>query len=144
LIARILSTVAVLAIFTLPGRADRAADVLAQLNHVAAALTDGNALDAMSPFDKSFAGYEKLGSYFEGLTNAFQLTNEAKVTDEQDTETETKLTVDWTLSLTDLETGYGEQRTGQINVRLILKDGKWKIVDFSPIDIFNPAQKRKP
>jgi hypothetical protein len=144
LTARFLYTLALVAMFTAPGRADRAADVLTQLNHVATALTDGNALDAMSPFDKSFADYDKLSSYFDGLTSAFQLANEAKVADEQDTETETKLTVDWTLTLTDLGTGYSEQRTGQINIRFILKDGKWKIVNFSPIDLFNPAQKRKP
>lgn len=142
--ARFLYTLALLGIFTAPSRADRAADVLAQLNHVATALTDGNALDAMSPFDKSFADYEKLSNYFAGLTSAFQVINEVKVEDEQDTETETKLTVSWTLTLTDLGTGYSEQRSGEINVRLILKDGKWKIVDFSPIDLFNPAQKRKP
>lgn len=134
---------AVLGIFTALGRADRAADVLAQLNHVATALTDGNGLDAMSPFDKSFPDYQKLSNYFDGLTSSFQLVNEAKIADEQDTDTETKLTVDWTLTLTDLATGHSEQRTGEIDVRLILKDGKWKIVGFSPIDLFNPQLKRK-
>lgn len=130
--------------FAVRGRADRAADVLAQLNHIATALTDGNAVDAMSPFDKSLADYDKLSKYFDGLTNAFQLVNEVDISDEQDTETESKLTVNWALTLTELGTGYTEQRTGQINVRFILKDGKWKIVDFSPIDIFNPQLKRKP
>ena len=96
----------------------------------------------MSPFDKSFKDYEKLGSYFDGLTNAFQLVNEVKVADEEDTETETKLTVDWTMTLTDLGLGYTEHRTGEINVRLVLKNGKWQIVDFSPIEMFNPQQKR--
>lgn len=142
--ARFLYVLALVAMFTAPGRANRTADVLAQLNHVATALTDGNAIDAMSSFDKSFADYDKLSGYFDGLTSAFQLINEAKVTDEQDTETETKLAVDWTLTLTDLGTGYSEQRTGQIDVRLMLKEGKWKIVGFSPIDLFNPQLKRKP
>lgn len=134
---------ALLAMLPATARADRAGDVLARLNHVATSLTDGNSLDAMSPFDKSFNDYDKLSSYFDGLTSAFQLTNEIKVTSEEDTETETKLTVDWTLNLADLGLGYTEHRTGEIHVRLVLRDGKWEIVDFAPIDLFNPRQKAR-
>ncbi len=132
---------AMLALFTLSLRADRAADVLARVNYVATSLTAGNAADAMSPFDKSFANYQKLSDYFDGLTNAFQLVNEVDVTDEQDSETETKLTVNWTLTLTDLKTNYTNRRTAELTVRLALKNGKWRITDISPIDLFNPQQK---
>ncbi len=126
-----------------PLQADRAADVRAQLSYIATALSSGNAADAMSPFDKSFSNYEKLGNYFQGL-NAFQVANEIDVVDEQDTPADTKLTVNWTLTLTDLGTDTAERRTGEINVRLVRKDGKWKIVDFSPISLFNPQQKLAP
>ncbi len=142
--ARFVSALALLGLLAVPSPADRAADVLAQLNHVATALTDGNSADAMSPFDKSFPDYEKLRNYFDGLTSAFQLVNEVNVTDEQDSETETKVTLNWTLNLTDLGLGYTGHRTGEINVRFLLRDGKWKIVDFSPTDLFNPQQRRKP
>lgn len=124
-------------------RADRAADVRAQISDIATALTAGNPADAMAPFDKSFPNYEKLSNYFQGL-NGFQVDNEVDVIDEQDTDTETKLTVSWTLTLSDLGTDVTERRTGDINVRLVLKDGKWKIVDFSPISLFNPQQKPAP
>ena len=96
----------------------------------------------MTPFDKSFPKYEKLSDYFVGLASAFQIDNEVSVTDEEDTDTETKLTVNWTLTLTNLVTNYTERRTADINVRLVLKSGTWKIVDFTPIDMFNPQQKR--
>lgn len=55
-----------------------------RVSYVASALTAGNPADAMSPFDKSFDGYEKLRGYFSGLTSAFQLTNQLEVTEEQD------------------------------------------------------------
>jgi hypothetical protein len=42
---------------------------------------------------------------------------------------------------TSLET---QRRSGEIHVRLALQDGKWKIVDFSPIDLFNPQSKWQP
>ncbi len=65
----------------------------------------------MTPFDKSFENYEKLSSYFQALTSSFHIANGIDVTDEQDTATEAKLTVNWTLTLTDF--GTGQQRTTQ-------------------------------
>ncbi len=94
-------------------------------------------------FDKSCSNYQKLTEYFQGLA-AFQIENEVDVTDEQDTATDTKLTVNWTLTLTDLGSNSTERRSGDVNIRLLQKDGKWKIVDFSPIDLFNPQQKPGP
>lgn len=124
-------------------RADRAADIRAQLSYIATALTSGNGNDAMRPFDKSFSNYDKLSNYFQGLS-AFQLNSEVDVVDEQDADTYTNLTVDWTLTLTDPGTDATERRRGDINVRLVLKEGKWKIVDFSPISLFNPQHKLAP
>lgn len=120
--------------------ADRTADMRALISYIATALTAANPADAMTPFDKSFADYEKLSNYFQGL-NAFQVQNEVNIVDEQDTDTETKLTVDWTMTLTDLGSNSTEQRSAEIHVRLVPKKGKWAIVDFSPIGIFNPQQK---
>lgn len=121
--------------------ADRAADIRSQISYVATALASGNAADALTPFDKSCPNFEKLSGYFQGIT-LFQVENEVDVVDEDDqTNTETKVTVDWTLTLTDLGTNRTDHRTAEINLRLALKHGKWKIVEFSPIDIFNPLPK---
>ena len=125
-------------------RADQAADVHSKLAAIATALTAGNPAEAMSPFDKSYLNYEKLSNYFGGLTNAFQIVNEVDVVDEEDSATESKLTVHWTITLSDLGSNYTERRVGDINARLVLKDRKWKIVDFSPIDIFDPQPKAWP
>src|SRR5581483_1641411 len=75
------------------GLADQASEALERLNYVATALSDNNPADAMVPFDKSLPEYEKLRRYFAGLTDGFQLTNEATVTDEEHSEGETKLTL---------------------------------------------------
>ncbi len=124
--------------FAMPLDGDRAADARAQISHIATALTSGDPADAMTPFDKSFPDYQKLSDYFQGLS-ASQIENEVDVLDEDDTEAETKLTVNWTLTLTDRATSATERRSAEINVRLVPKNGKWKIVGFSPIRIFNPA-----
>ncbi len=129
----------------IPMRADRAGDILSTLNRVAAALTAGIASDAMEPFDKSFSGYAKLLEYFSGLTNNSQLVNEVTVVDEQDESApRSSLTVQWTLTMTDRTNFETRQRSGEIHVRMALEDGKWKIVDFSPIDLFNPQSKQQP
>ncbi len=141
--ARVAGVALALVALSRPIRADRTADVRADLGSIATALSAANPADAMTPFDKSFPDYDKLANYFQGL-NAFQVQNEVDIVDEQDTGTETKLTVDWTLTLTDLGTNSTERRTGEINVRLVSKKGKWKIVDFSPISLFNPQQKPRP
>ena len=118
-------------------RADSAADIRTQLGVVATSLAAANPSDAMSPFDKSYPNYEKLSQYFQGLT-VFQIENEVDVTDEEDTADGANVTITWALTLTDLSTNRTDRRTAEINARLILKDGKWKIVEFAPISIFNP------
>jgi len=100
----------------------------AQVSYVASALTAGNPADAMSPFDKSVPGYDKLRGYFSGLTGAFELTNQLEVTEEQDSKDEATLTLEWTLTLTDPQTGYTMNRNATIHARLVPKGGTWKIV----------------
>jgi hypothetical protein len=132
--------VVLLALFALPARADRAADVLATVNHVASALTDDNAPDAMTVFDKSFPDYDKLSGYFGALTDRGLLINEVNVIEEQDSDAETVLTVEWALTITAKRfSGDTERRVQQVHVKLRPDKKKWKIVEFSPITLFDPA-----
>lgn len=143
---RILQLIALAVMYLggLPLEADRTASVLETLNHVATALASDSATDAMTPFDKSFPKYVTLRDYFLGLTNGSQLVNEIDVLDEQDSGTQSNLTVQWTLTLTNKATLQTERRTSEITLRFKLEAEKWKIVDFSPIDLFNPQPKQQP
>lgn len=124
-----------------PLLADRGADIRSQISHIATSLAFGNAADALTSFDKSYPNYEKLSDYFQGLA-AFQIENEVDVSDEEDTsDVETKVTISWTLTLTDLATNRTNRRNADINIRFVLERGKWKIVEFAPIDIFSPLVK---
>jgi len=124
-----------------PIYADRAADVRAQIGRIATALSSGNPADAMVPFDKSFKDYEKLKGYFEALAR-YQLSNEVDVTDEEDSETETTISVHWTMTLADLGTNTSEERAADLKIRLVARDAKCTVVDLSPVDFFNPATKK--
>ena len=121
--------------------ADQAADVLNQISAVATSLSAGNAAEAMDPFDKSLPNYEQLQNELIGLTTAYTLRNEIDVTDEQDAPDETNVTVNWVMTLESTQTNSTDQRSGAIKIRLLRKGKKWKIVNFSPIDLFDPAYK---
>lgn len=117
--------------------ADASSDARAQVAEVAEALTSGDAAEAMTHFSKSFADYEKLRRYFEGLS-AFQIENQLDITDEEDTANSIFLTITWDITLTDVGSDRSRRRTGEIHVKLIPLESKWRIVEFSPLDIFNP------
>ncbi|MBV8549995.1 MAG: hypothetical protein JOY54_01755 [Acidobacteriaceae bacterium] len=114
----------------------------AVLGYVAAALTAGNAADAMTPFEKSFPNYDTLNSYFNGLVNAFYVSNEIEVLDEDNGTNEMKLSVRWAITLTDLQTDYTEHRSAELNLHMVCKGGKWKIADLAPISLFDPAARQ--
>jgi hypothetical protein len=125
-----------------PLHADRPEDIRAQVVYVASALSGGNPSDALGPIDKSFKDYGKLREYFVGLTQAYQVASEVEIKDEDDREGDTKLQVSWRLTLTDPNTSTSTQRTADIDLTLVQKDGKWKIVDLSPVEFFNPQRVR--
>ncbi len=130
----------IIAVLSCTLRADQAQDVRARFSQIATALTAGNAAEAMIPFDKSYPDYARLSGYLTGMTGAFQVENEVSVTNEEDTLTESKVSIDWSLTLTDLGSNATIQRTAVITAKLVRKDREWKIVRFAPIGIFNPQQ----
>src|SRR4051812_20109912 len=137
---------AVLAVATLflgigfPLHADRPEDIRAQIVYVASALSGGNPSDALGPIDRSFKDYWKLREYFVGLTHAYQIASEVEIKDEDDREADTKLQVTWRLTLTDPATSTSSQRSADMDLTLVQKEGKWKIIELSPVDFFNPQR----
>ncbi len=117
--------------------ADQSLDARAQIAAVAEALSSGNAAEAIAHFSKSYPEYDTLRRYFEGLS-AFQVENQLDITDEEDSENFVVLTVTWDMTLTDLGTGKSRRRSGELHVKLAPVASKWRIVEFAPLDIFNP------
>jgi len=112
-------------------------DARSQVAAVAEALSSGDAAQAMTHFTKSLADYDKLRRYFEGL-GAFQVENQLEFTDEEEAGKDIALTITWDITLTDLGTDRSRRRTGEIHAKLAQIDSKWRIVEFTPLDIFNP------
>lgn len=127
-----------LAVTAFSAYADQAQDVLRAVNQTASALTDGDPSDAMTPFDKSVAGYETLQDEFASLTNAYQIANEVEVLDEDDSASESQLTLRWAITLTNIQSSQSSRKTAEVHVKLRLEKKNWKIVEFSPVDLFTP------
>lgn len=119
---------------------DASSDARAQVTAVAEGLSAGDAAEAMTHFSKSLPDYDKLRRYFEGLS-AFQIENQLNIIDEEDADNCVSLTITWDITLTDLGTERSRRRTGDIHVKLAPVDSKWRIVEFAPLDIFNPQLK---
>jgi hypothetical protein len=115
-----------------------------QVANVATSLTAGDALEAMTSFDKSFDGYARLRDDFSALVSAYQLVNQIEVLDQNIVAGDATLTVHWVLTLSDPVTSLGETRTQDVTVKLSFLKYQWRIVGFSPLELFDPQlQKSK-
>ncbi len=124
-------------------QADQAADIRSQLSNIATSLTADNPAEAMSPFSKSYQNYDKLRDFFTGLTASFSIVNEVDVTAEEDSASQSLVTIKWAITLSSAGSNYNNQRSAEINARFVREKKKWKIVQFSPIDLFDPSQVQK-
>ncbi len=124
--------------------ADQSAEVRSRLSEIATSLTAGDPAGAMAPFSKSFPNYQRLREDFSGLTNAFSIVNEVDVIDEADSKAESVVTVNWAITLTNPQNKFNTQHSAEIHVRFIREKGNLKIVEFSPIAIFDPSQSQTP
>ncbi len=141
--AAIAAVVVILLALVLPIYGDESADLRRRLSDVATALASGQPAQAMECFDRQkFADYDKLSGYFDGLTGAYQVDSQIDVNDEEGTETEAKLTVHWTLTLTDPATSLDLRRDAEMTVKLVRIKNSWQIVAMAPLGIFDPQMKK--
>lgn len=120
--------------------ADQPQDILQVVNRVTTALTASEPAEAIAPFDKSFTGYAQLVADFSNLTSAYSISNEADVIDETDTEGDTRITLDWRLTLQNNDLGQSRQRRERVTLHLIRKGKHWTIVDLAPLSFFDPQR----
>lgn len=136
---RYLALLAMALLYPFGVRADQPSDLRDLLQQIATSLTDENAADALKPFSPSFNSYDRLREYFEGLTASYQVNNEVNVLDEQDDSGQITATIGWTITLGNkTNLGVQDSRYREIHLRLVREKNRWKIVSFSPIDLFDP------
>jgi len=129
-----------LLVFVLAGTlgAQQSKAIYRQVASVATALTAGSAAEAMMPFDKSCAGYAELRDDFSALVSAYQLVSQIEILEQSIVGADATLTVRWVLTLSDPVTQLSETRAQDVTVKLSYLRYQWRIVGFSPLDLFNP------
>lgn len=123
----------------LPARADDSAEVHSVIADVATALSNGDAALAMAGFSKSYAGYDKLSADFDALSQAYYVESQIEFTDENVADAAATVTVHWAMTLTTRQSGFTKNRNSDITLKLARERKHWRIVEISPIAIFDPA-----
>jgi hypothetical protein len=109
-----------------------------QLAAIGTALATGDTAQAMLPFSKNYAQYQELLNDFSGLIDSYQISSEVTVENETSGSGRIDVTARWDLTLQDRGTAYTKNRSAEISIRLTKKGRQWKIIEFSPIKIFQP------
>ncbi len=108
------------------------------IGDVANALSGGNAEQAMEGFSKKCTNYQKLSGDFQTLTNAYLVTNRVQFIDEEVTATAATVKVHWEMSVTTKGAEYNTNRDADLTFKLVREGKHWRIVELTPIDIFDP------
>ena len=111
--------------------ADPARDAERVLTELAASLTAGNVQTFMEPFDTAFPDYQRLRA---GVAALAQMDTQSylEVVKNEGSEQERTLEVTW-----ELRTAEARRET-KITCRLQLRNGKWRVAAFAPVDFFAP------
>ena len=130
-----------------PARAWGPDDPRAVLAYLSSALANSNPSDALSVFSKNCPAYGKLVEYFSALTRSYEITSEVEITGENTEKDAAELEANWAMTLTGLVSSATRQRRQDVKIRLSReqsgKGKSWKIVNFTPVDLFNPQLETK-
>ncbi len=118
--------------------ADDSADLHRAIGDLAESLSSGEATQAMAAFSKKFPKYETLSEDFDALAGAYFVENSLDFKDEDVSATAATVTVQWDLALTTKQSGLTRNRSAELTLKLVREGKHWRIVEFGPIDIFDP------
>lgn len=136
---QVFSFVALLLLLAGVAVADRVAEVLDTFAIVADSLTGDFPDEAMSPFDQSMPGYEKLRTNFFGVTECCHVSCSVKILSEEGDKNESSVSLDWTVTIRNKNmAAMVETRRKTVAAKLKRNGKKWKIVSFDGVDLFDP------
>lgn len=141
-IARNIAIVAIVAAgAALLGFADTHSDVLELFASMTSALSDDNPAGFMKGFDKNMADYDKLSGYVDGLIREAEVSASVDPVKDEGDDMKRSVDLDWTLQIRSRQmAGPLVERQQTAHVELVKQKKHWRIVSFTPIDLFAPAR----
>jgi hypothetical protein len=112
--------------------ADPAREAAAVVTEVAASLTAGNLQMFLAPFDAALPDYDRLRAAVAALMAQGDTQSYLEVTSNEGDDRARTLTVDW-----ELRTATARRQV-RVTCKVELKNKRWRIVGFTPIDFLMP------
>jgi hypothetical protein len=141
-IARNIAIVAIVAAAaTVLGLADTHSDVLDLFASMTSALSDDNPAGFMNAFDRNMADYDKLAGYVGGLIREAEVSASIDPVKDDGDDMKRSVDLDWTLQIRSRQmAGPLVEREQTVHVELVKQKKHWRIVSFTPVDLFAPAK----
>ena len=125
-------------------RADDAQQVWDLFTQLASALSAGNPVEFMQPFDRAMRGYETLQAEIAGLLLQTEVHSSIELLSDEGDAVARSVELDWFLQIVEKnDTGGVTRRRERVRCRLTKPKKKWQIVSIEPLAFFappNPAQ----
>jgi hypothetical protein len=118
---------------------NEAREVWDALTRVAAALSQGNLTDFLDAFDRSMAGYQRLGANVAALLGQYEVQSSIELLREEAGGEAWMVELDWFLQLEEQrDAGAVTRRRERVHCRLAKRGKKWKITGIEPVGFFAP------
>ena len=119
--------------------ADDAREIWDLFTGMAAALSEGNAVQFLQPFDRSMPDYQMLESTVSALLRGYEVRSSVELLSDEGSGSARTIELDWYLELVEQQDDTNvTRRRERVRARLTKSGKKWKIVGLEPIAFFAP------
>ncbi|MDQ6707398.1 MAG: hypothetical protein M3Z85_15650 [Acidobacteriota bacterium] len=116
-------------------------EVLDTLTAIASALSAGNAIAFLKPFDRGMPEFEYFSSNVIALVDQAEIVCSIEILTDSGDDENRSVKLDWLLQLKpNAPNARMERRRQIVTVELRKRGGKWKIVAFDPMSILTPMK----
>ena len=108
---------------------------------MASALSEGNPIAFMQPFDRSMPGVQELRAYVTALIAQAEVLSSIEILSDEGDDAHRTVELDWFLQIRDREeTGPVVRRRETVKCRLERRGKKWVVVSLAPLAFFAPPR----
>jgi len=122
-------------------RGDDAQQVWDVLSDLASALSEGNAIAFLKPFDRKMPGFETLERDVTALLNANTVQSSIQIEAEQGDSATQTVELDWQLLIVEQQNSASSfQRKERVRVKFAKQGKNWRITSLEPLVFFAPPR----
>jgi hypothetical protein len=121
------------------GPEDETREIWEVLTRLAAALSQGNLMEFLEPFDRSMAEYQTLEANASALLRQYEVQSSIELLRQESSGAGRTVELDWFLQLAEQrDAGAVTRRRERVHCRLEKRGKKWKITGIEPVAFLAP------